>query len=161
MTLVDITDTRPLSIHGLLPQSHLVLSSRDSQDVSSDGPADVPNHIVELVQQLGCPGVPCWGVTCTDKHTSVLSQDSDLSAFTKEQDKRNGQNNACDRAVQCSLDLTGRTAHCQAFRHNRHTHQSVVQRHGLCICRLKAIYKSSSTLSQRDIMQNLLVQSIN
>lgn len=50
----------------------LVVASRHGQDVSSDGPADVPNHVVELVQQFGRPRVACRLVARPDEHTSVL-----------------------------------------------------------------------------------------
>lgn len=53
---------------------HLVVSSRNSQYISSDGPADVPNNIIELMEQFGRPGVSCGVVTRPDKHTSVLQE---------------------------------------------------------------------------------------
>ena len=104
LALADVADAGPLTLHGLLPQrhlhthththtqagglvlrlgqpagascstSHLVVSTRNRQDVSCDGPADVPDHIVELVQQLGRPRVPGGVVTRPDKHASVLQR---------------------------------------------------------------------------------------
>ena len=50
----------------------LVVTARHGQDVSGDGPADVPHHVVELVQQFGRPRVPRGVVTRPDKHPTVL-----------------------------------------------------------------------------------------
>lgn len=50
----------------------LVVPARDGKDVSSDGPADVPHYVVELVQQLGRPRVARGVITRPDKHTTVL-----------------------------------------------------------------------------------------
>lgn len=53
---------------------YLVVSSRNSQYIPSDRPADVPNHVVELVEQFGRPGVSCRIVTRPDEHTTVLEE---------------------------------------------------------------------------------------
>lgn len=50
----------------------LVVAPRHGQDVAGDGPADVPNHVVELVQQFGRPRVARRLVACPDEHASVL-----------------------------------------------------------------------------------------
>lgn len=52
--------------------ANLVVASRHGQDVASDGPADVPNHVVELVQQFGRPRVARRLVARPDEHASVL-----------------------------------------------------------------------------------------
>lgn len=54
---------------------YLVVSSGNGQYVSSDGPADVPNNIVELMQQFGRPGVSCRVVARPDEHASVLQEE--------------------------------------------------------------------------------------
>ena len=54
--------------------NYLVVPAGDGEDVSSDGPADVPDDIVELVEQLGRPGVPCRVLTRPDKHPPVLME---------------------------------------------------------------------------------------
>lgn len=102
LTLAHVTDARPLAVHRLLPQGdlqrhrrrtvtplrplatthlfwclqrrHLVVSSGNRQDVSRDGPADVPNHVVELVQQLGRPRVPRRVVARPDEDAPVLRE---------------------------------------------------------------------------------------
>lgn len=51
---------------------YLVVSSGNSQDVAGDGPADMPHHIVELVEQFGRPRVPCRVVTRPDENASIL-----------------------------------------------------------------------------------------
>lgn len=58
----------------LQQDSHLVVSTRNGQDVPCDGPADVPNHISELVQQLGRPRVSGGVITRPDEHASVLQE---------------------------------------------------------------------------------------
>lgn len=50
----------------------LVVAPRHGQDVAGDGPADVPNHVVELVQQFGRPRVARRLVARPDEHASVL-----------------------------------------------------------------------------------------
>lgn len=50
----------------------LVVAARDGKDVSSDGPADVPHYVVELVQQLCRPRVARGIITRPDKHTTIL-----------------------------------------------------------------------------------------
>ena len=56
-------------------EPHLVVAPGDGQDVPGDGPADVPHHVAELVQKLGCPGVSCGVVTGPDKHPPVLGRE--------------------------------------------------------------------------------------
>lgn len=58
----------------LLSILHLVVSSRNSQYISGDRPADVPHNVIELMQQFGRPGVACGVVTRPDEHTSVLQK---------------------------------------------------------------------------------------
>lgn len=53
---------------------YLVVATRNRQDVACDGPADVPNDVVELVQQLGRPRVPRRVVTRPDEDASVLQR---------------------------------------------------------------------------------------
>ena len=53
---------------------YLIVSSGNSQNISGDRPADVPNNIIELMEQFGRPGVSCRIVTRPDKHTSVLNK---------------------------------------------------------------------------------------
>lgn len=60
--------------HCLYPLSitYLVVSSGHSQDVAGDGPADVPNHVVEFVQEFGRPGVSRGIITCPDEYATIL-----------------------------------------------------------------------------------------
>lgn len=51
---------------------YLVVPPRNGQDVPGDGPADVPHHVVELVEQLGRPGVTSWVVARPDEDSPVL-----------------------------------------------------------------------------------------
>lgn len=52
--------------------THFVVSSRHCKDVGSDGPAHVPDNIIELVQQLWWPGVSRGIIACPDKHSAIL-----------------------------------------------------------------------------------------
>lgn len=38
--------------------SDLVVSSGHGQDISCNGPAHMPNHVIELMEKFGSPGVP-------------------------------------------------------------------------------------------------------
>lgn len=50
--MVDIADNRPAAIGGLLPKGDLVVATRDSKNVSSNGPADMPYNVAECVKDL-------------------------------------------------------------------------------------------------------------
>lgn len=64
----------PLTGAGGGGSRHLVVATRNRQDVPRDGPADVPNDVVELVQQLGRPRVPRRVVARPDEDASVLQR---------------------------------------------------------------------------------------
>ena len=53
---------------------YLVVAPGDGEDVSSDGPADVPDDVNKLVEQLGRPGVPCRVLTRPDEHPPILPE---------------------------------------------------------------------------------------
>lgn len=67
---------------------YLVVSSWNGQYISSDRPADVPHHIVELVEQFGRPGVACRVVTRPDKYSSILEEWKTISHITPVEEKQ-------------------------------------------------------------------------
>ena len=54
----------------------LVIPPGHGQDVSSDGPADMPHHVVELVEEFSRPRVARRVVTRPDEDPAVLHADS-------------------------------------------------------------------------------------
>lgn len=54
---------------------YLVVSSGHGQDVARDGPADVPNYIVEFVQEFSGPGVSGGIITCPDEYATILQRE--------------------------------------------------------------------------------------
>ena len=68
--ITDVIDCR----HCVCVVCYLVVAPGDGEDVSSDGPADVPDDVNKLVEQLGCPGVPCRVLTRPDEHPSILPE---------------------------------------------------------------------------------------
>lgn len=63
--------------------NYLIVSTRNCQYVSSDGPADVPDDIVELMEQFGRPGVACRVIARPDKHTPILQRERIKFNLTK------------------------------------------------------------------------------
>lgn len=74
--------------------THLVVASRHSKDVCSDGPAHVPDNVIELVQQLRGPGVSRGVVTRPDKHPAVLRSEQTAAARPQSQCRKNSSDRA-------------------------------------------------------------------
>jgi len=74
---VHIADANPLALHRFLPKAHLVVATRNGEDVASYGPGDVPHDILESVQNSLRPAAGVAIVSPQDDATILRTAGND------------------------------------------------------------------------------------